>query len=131
MYNTYFGQGAGPVSFISCTTSAQNITQCNVTTASSCTHSNDAGLRCATTCYDGQVRLVDGMNVREGRVEVCSDGNWTSVCDNLWNEAEAKVVCRQIGYLSDGECDVMQVHSHACLKYRCTCIFGSLLWPGN
>ena len=54
-------------------------------------------------CSDGQVRLLEGADVREGRVEVCSSGNWSTICDNFWNEAEAKIVCQQLGYPSDGE----------------------------
>ena len=144
MYNTFFGQGAGPVSIILCTSSAQNISQCDITTSLSCTHSDDAGLRCAVPCYDGQVRLTEGTDVREGRVEICSDGNWSTVCDNLWNEAEAKIVCQQLGYPSDGECRfheklcIISIHSLSCILnywyisvYRCSGILRSLLWPGN
>ena len=100
--NAFFGQGVGPVIKISCASNAQNISQCTIT-PSSCTHTNDAGLRCSVPCSDGQVRLLEGADVREGRVEVCSSGNWSTICDNFWNEAEAKIVCQQLGYPSDGE----------------------------
>ena len=87
-----------------CTNSAQNISQCTITTPSSCSHSNDAGLRCAQPCTtDGQVRLIGGTNDLEGRVDICISGNWTTVCDDFWSGAEAKIVCRQLGYPSDGE----------------------------
>ena len=106
VYDAFFGQGAGPVviNAIICTSSAQNITQCTISTPSSCTHSNDAGLRCAQPCTsDGLVRLVGGTDNREGQVEICSSGIWSSVCDNFWNQAEANIVCQQLGYPSNGE----------------------------
>ena len=49
-------------------------------------------------CSEGEVRLVDGQNEYEGRVEVCRDGEWKTICDRLWSEEEAKVVCRHLNY---------------------------------
>ena len=43
------------------------------------------------------VRLVDGVDETEGRVEIFYDGEWGTVCDDFWGIPDANVVCREIG----------------------------------
>ena len=46
---------------------------------------------------NGNIKLVDGHSIREGRLEICMNGRWGTVCDNNFDKADALVVCRQLG----------------------------------
>ena len=50
----------------------------------------------------GEVRLQDGTDISNGRVEICQNGIWGSVCSNAWDDMDAYVVCRQLGYAIEG-----------------------------
>ena len=56
----------------------------------------------AQSCEDGDIRLSDGASHFEGRVEICLDNVWGTVCDDFWDDNDAKVVCRQLGFSPEG-----------------------------
>ena len=53
-------------------------------------------------CRGGSIRLASGRNALEGRVEVCHDGVWGSVCNSKWGEEETVIACRQLGHSETG-----------------------------
>ena len=68
-----------------------------------CTLTLELGL--PTQCTNGDVRLVDIDNGQPtttsmygGRVEICDNQTWKTVCDYRWANQEAMVVCRQLNY---------------------------------
>ena len=71
-----------------------------------CSHYDDVGIGCEERCApDGSVRLVDGSQPTEGRVEICLNGAWGTICDieRTWGAEEATVVCRQLGLPHTGK----------------------------
>ena len=63
-----------------------------------CLHAEDAGVSCIGNASD--LRLVDGNNDNEGRLEYSSGTEWTTVCDDLFDDVAATVACRQLGFKS-------------------------------
>ena len=82
-------------------------------------HADDAGVTCqmrklialttfcwmnftpccvVAACESGSIRLVGGMVPWEGRVEVCRDRTWGTVCDDFWSTEDATVACRWAGF---------------------------------
>ena len=47
-------------------------------------------------CIYGEVRLANSSNNTEGRVEICTEGMWVSVCDRHWGIKETHHFCKQL-----------------------------------
>lgn len=121
---------------VGCTGTELLLTDCtnNGFGTHNCGHSEDAGVMCSgpitpprkfntltmhrlryrlyklyytAFCIQGDIRLVGGADFRQGRIEVCNDNAWGTVCDDFFGSEEAAVACRQLGLNGDGKCLVL------------------------
>ena len=65
-----------------------------------------------SNCSNGDLRLVGSAVDYEGRLEICINGVWGTVCystihyyyyQRYWTEIDARVVCRQLGHQELGK----------------------------
>ena len=47
---------------------------------------------------EGDIRLQEGANSLEGRLEIYHEGQWGTVCNDGFTDGEAAVACRELGY---------------------------------
>ncbi|XP_078584191.1 scavenger receptor cysteine-rich type 1 protein M130-like [Branchiostoma floridae x Branchiostoma japonicum] len=82
---------------VTCSGDETNILLCGFSwEPSDCDHSQDVQLVCTGGV---SLQLVGGQSLSEGRLEVRSgNGDWGTVCDDGFDDRDAQVVCRQLGY---------------------------------
>ena len=61
----------------------------------------------SSNCSTGDLRLRGGSTQYEGRIEMCYNGLWGSICRSNFLEDEARVVCNQLGYQSNKKLKVL------------------------
>uniref|UniRef100_A0A1X7T403 SRCR domain-containing protein n=1 Tax=Amphimedon queenslandica TaxID=400682 RepID=A0A1X7T403_AMPQE len=66
---------------------------------------------CNDNCQHGALRLVNGGATYRGRLEICINSVWGSVCDDSFGTVDARVACRQLGYEVDGGQSISYYHN--------------------
>ena len=61
-------------------------------------------------CTDWSVKLVNSTIKHEGRVEVCADGVWGTVCGV--DMRDALVICRTLGYAGGEKTTIIIIRLH-------------------
>ena len=60
-----------------------------------------------SACVDGDVMLMNNtepcIGCNEGTVVVCYNNNYGTVCDDFWDELDARVVCNQLEFTNGGK----------------------------
>ncbi|KAL7644494.1 UNVERIFIED_CONTAM: hypothetical protein RMT77_005326 [Armadillidium vulgare] len=99
----HFGRGTGGVLIDEpgCRGTENSLSKCpnHAWGPGNCDHSEDAGVFCSD---EAKVRLVGGSTPNEGRVEILLGGVWGTICDDDFDDYDAKVVCRMLGYEGGG-----------------------------
>ena len=74
-------------------------------------------------CEERDIRLAGGDSY--GRVEVCSNGLWGTICsDEFWDDHNAGVLCKQLGFSQYGKISsILAIHDHQCSIFRQICSF--------
>ncbi|XP_041035499.1 scavenger receptor cysteine-rich type 1 protein M130-like [Carcharodon carcharias] len=93
----WFGPGSGPIWLhnLKCTANDSVLWECPAgpRAQSDCNHKEDAGVICSE---HRAVRLQDGQNPCQGRIEVLYNATWGTVCADSFGMVDAEVVCKQL-----------------------------------
>ena len=60
-------------------------------------------------CNNGDLRLAGSSVPAQGRVELCWNETWGTICDELWSTNDANVACRQLGYAASGMKHILNI----------------------
>lgn len=91
----FFGQGKDQIWLddVQCTGQESSILKCPHKPLGdhNCGHGEDAGIICSE-----YLRMVNGSNHCNGRVEMFRNGHWKRVCSSEWGEKEVSIVCQEL-----------------------------------
>ncbi|XP_055362527.1 scavenger receptor cysteine-rich type 1 protein M130-like isoform X1 [Betta splendens] len=93
--DAFFGEGKEMIWLddVQCMGDESSILKCphNPFGLNDCRHAEDAGVVCSET-----LRVVNGSNRCNGRVEVFYNERWRRVCSSDWGKEEAEILCREL-----------------------------------
>lgn len=126
------GRGPIHLDDVRCTGNQQRLIDCsytNNTFRQGCSHVEDAAVYCQTStfiiirhnmlilssntteyiyttqalqCQEDALRLTGGSTINQGRVEICVNEIWGTICATYWGQPEATATCRQLGFSENG-----------------------------
>lgn len=71
---------------------------------------------------DGAVRLAGSNKENEGRVEICFNNQYGTICDDGWDSNEAAVICNQLGFQREGTFNFLVYECYMYLHISCITI---------
>lgn len=51
-----------------------------------------------SNCTSGDIRLAGELSPDSGRLEVCINKAWGTICGYNWDANDARVACRELGF---------------------------------
>ncbi len=54
-------------------------------------------------CENGDIKLAGSSIITEGRIEMCINNAWGTICDDGWDIKDANVACAQLGFQPYGK----------------------------
>ena len=137
--NARFGAGTGSIFLdnVACTGEEDMLTSCAYdSNTNDCFHSDDAGVTCiaermliiksysnlsfiwypflTVVCANGDLRLAGSTTAGQGRVEICINETWGTICDDSWGVPDASVACQALGFSRFGELSTYLRQLNAC-----------------
>ncbi|XP_072045705.1 neurotrypsin-like [Amphiura filiformis] len=107
--NARFGAGSGQIWLdnVRCDGTETDLDQCRHRPwgRHNCNHGKDVGVRCnpiPEPVGPPEIRLTGGRDANEGTVEVKYQDTWGSICDDGWDDEDARVICQQLGLPHEG-----------------------------
>ena len=75
-------------------------------------------------CTSGAIRLGGtGSSSSQGRVEVCNNNQWGTVCDDTWDSLDANIACLHLGYSIEGrKFQLLCCQTFIAIVSQCCCL---------
>jgi len=76
----------------------------------------------AALCDSGSIRVVSSGHIlaSTGRVEVCINSTWGTICDQFWDHKDARLACKAAGYSEYGIA-ITFLRSNTYVPHLCMC----------
>ncbi|CAG2189330.1 unnamed protein product [Mytilus edulis] len=100
----HHGTGAIWLNDVNCSGSESILLDCNFNNVTyKCDHRHDVGVHCFLNCSTedtGDLRITAGYAKHQGRLEIKYRGEWGTVCRDNFENVDAEIACKQLGYCS-------------------------------